>query len=243
MLNGILQVATMIELGHVRAGLVVGSEGGRELVETTIDVLNRDETLTRDTIKPAFASLTIGSASCAILLVDRELSETGNQMIAASVHANTDQHQLCRSGRDESVAEGMQPLMSTDSERLMREGIATGVETFSRFLDRAGWSRDQVSKTFCHQVGAAHRKLMLAALGIEPSKDYTTLEWLGNTGSVALPITLAIGNENGHLESNDNVAMLGIGSGINCVMLAVRWQKQSTNAKRVRASGIPARHF
>ena len=35
-LNGIVQVANMIELGQIRAGLVVGTEGGRQLVETTI---------------------------------------------------------------------------------------------------------------------------------------------------------------------------------------------------------------
>ena len=63
LLNGIVQVANMIELGQIRAGLVVGTEGSRQLVETTIDELNRDVSLTRDDVKPAVASLTIGSAS------------------------------------------------------------------------------------------------------------------------------------------------------------------------------------
>ena len=120
--------------------------------------------------------------------------------------------------------------MTTDSVQLMREGITTGVETFSNFLHHAGWSANDVDKTFCHQVGAIHRKLMLEALGIVPSADYSTLEWLGNTGSVALPITMAIGSENGHLEPGDNVALLGIGSGINCVMLAVNWQQNTASA-------------
>jgi len=50
------------------------------------------------------------------------------------------------------------------------------------------------------------------------------LEWLGNTGSVALPISAAIGIENGHLAQDDRLALLGIGSGINVLMLAVDWQ-------------------
>lgn len=225
LLNGILQVANMIELGQIRAGLVVGTEGSRQLVETTIDALNGDETLSRKTIKSAIASLTIGSGSCAMLLCDRELSSTDNRLIAASVRANTAHHRLCHSGADEAVAGGMRPLMQTDSERLMAEGIATGAATFAEFLAAANWSRDDLDRTVCHQVGAGHRKLMCEALGIDPDRDFTTLQWLGNTGSVALPITLARAAEEGFLQTGDNVGLLGIGSGINCVMLAVRWQK------------------
>ena len=70
LLNGMAQIANMIELGQIRAGLVVGTEGSRQLVETTIEALNRDQTLTRSQLKLAVASLTIGSASAAILLTE-----------------------------------------------------------------------------------------------------------------------------------------------------------------------------
>ncbi len=53
LLNGMVQVANMIELGQIRAGLVVASEGSRELVETTIAMLNTDQSLTRESVKPA----------------------------------------------------------------------------------------------------------------------------------------------------------------------------------------------
>jgi len=232
LLNGVLQVANMIELGQIEAGLVVGSEGGRQLVETTIDALNQDEALTRSKIKSAVASLTIGSGSCAMLLTHRTLSQTGNRLLAAAVQANTAFCDLCHSGQDEAVGSGMQPLMETDSERLMQEGIATGVTTFGRFLDEAGWSREQLHKTFCHQVGETHRRLLLDALQIAPEIDFATVGWLGNTGSVALPVTMAIGLQCGHVQAGDNIGMLGIGSGINCVMLAVQWQQS-----RVLSSG------
>ena len=61
-------------------------------------------------------------------------------------------------------------------------------------------------------------------MGLDPAIDYTTLEVLGNTGSVALPITTALGIERGHVQPGDHVALLGIGSGINVVMLGVDWQ-------------------
>ena len=223
LLNGILQAANMIELGQIRAAVVVGTESSRALVETTIAELNRDESLTRQQIKSAVASLTIGSASCAVVLTHRELSRTGHRLLAAAVRANTTFHGLCQSGRDEAVGSGMQPLMDTDSEQLMQEGIATGVATFQDFLQQADWRLEDVDKTVCHQVGAVHRKLMLQSLGIDPQRDYSTYPWLGNTGSVALPVTLALAAEHGHVQPGDRVGLLGIGSGINCVMLAVQW--------------------
>ena len=224
-LNGIVQLANMIELGQIRAGIVVGTESSRQLVETTIDALNADTSLTRAQVKLAIASLTIGSGSAAVLLTDRALSRTGNRLLAATARAHTAGHGLCHSGRDESVAGDMHPLMQTDSEKLMQEGIAIGVATFAAFLDEAGWSPRDIDNTFCHQVGATHRKLMLESLSLDESLDFATLETLGNTGSVALPLTMALGIDAGHLKPNDHAALLGIGSGINSLMLAVDWQR------------------
>lgn len=225
LLNGMLQIANMIDLGQIRAGIVVGTEGSRQLVETTIATLNDQHSLSRSELKLAVASLTIGSGSCAVLLTDRELSRTDNRIQAATVRADTSHHELCHSGQDEAVGSGMQPLMQTDSERLMQQGIATGVATFQQFLADVGWAQGDIDKTFCHQVGSAHRKLMLDSLGLELRRDFATLEWLGNTGSVALPITMAVGVERGVVSCGEHVAMLGIGSGINCIMLALDWQK------------------
>src|SRR5437762_5865263 len=84
LLNGMVQVANMIELGQIRAGLVVGTEGSRQLVEHTIDTLNRDHSISRQQIKLAVASLTIGSGSCAVLLTHRDLSRSGNRLLAAA---------------------------------------------------------------------------------------------------------------------------------------------------------------
>ena len=238
-LNGIVQVANMIELGQIRAGIVVGTESSRQLVETTIESLNRDTSLTRDDVKLAVASLTIGSGSAAVVLVHEELSRTRNYVRSAYAYTNTSGHQLCHSGCDEAVGSGMRPLMRTDSERLMREGIETGVAAFERFLADSGWDVRDIQKSFCHQVGAAHRKLMLESLGLDATNDFATYPQLGNTGSVALPITMAIGIEQGHLNAGDNVAMLGIGSGINVLMLGVEWQKKGAPVRPPHMHSVP----
>ena len=225
LLNGILQVANLIELGQIKAGLVVGTEDSRSLLESTIDALNGDQSLTRDSVKPAFASLTIGSASAAVLLVHESISRTGNHLVAAATRAHTAHHELCAGGHAASASGAAQVLMQTDSEQLLAEGLAAGIETFAGFLAASGWERDEIHKTICHQVGGTHRRMMLESLGLTPERDYATFAWLGNTGSVALPITLAMAVENGFIAEQEHVALLGIGSGINCLMLAVDWQR------------------
>jgi 3-oxoacyl-[acyl-carrier-protein] synthase-3 len=223
-LNGIVQVANMIELGQIRAGVVVGTECGRTLVENTISQLNSDLSLTRESVKDFIASLTIGSASAAVVLCDEELSQTGNRVTAAAVHCDTQHHDLCQS-------RGLETFMHTDSEELMRRGVAAGAATFKRFLGIAGWRPQQIDRTFCHQVGVAHRKLMFESLGLDPAIDFATVETLGNTGAAALPITMALGVDQGRLRPEDRVAMLGIGSGINCLMLAVEWKRNPARSE------------
>ena len=58
---------------------------------------------------------------------------------------------------------------------------------------------------------------------------------------------MAIGIEQGRLKKGDHVAMLGIGSGINCQMLAVDWQRaisdvevDSEDSDRQSARSLPA---
>lgn len=223
-LSGIIQAANMIELGQIKSALIVGSEGGRQLVENTIDTLNRDSSLTRKSIKSAVASLTIGSASCAVLLTHDSISKSKNRIVGAAVSANTKYHDLCQSDHDQAGS-SMQPLMQTDSETLLHQGVKTGVDTMVRFQEQTGWSIDNIHRSVCHQVGIAHQKLMLESLGIDPSIDFSTFEWLGNTGAAALPVTMARACEDDFIKPGQNVAMLGIGSGINCLMIGVEWNQ------------------
>lgn len=219
-MNGMVLAANMIELGQIPAALVVGSENGRGLVESTVDELNQNPSFTRKSIKNTFASLTIGSASCAVLLTRGEAGRRGCRLLGGAVTANTAFNELCQSQSDRAGG-GMAPLMETDSETLMVQGIETGKATFPRFLAAVGWSRESIDRTVCHQVGSAHRKLMLDSLRLDPERDAVTFPWLGNTGSAALPVTLCRAIEDEICQPHHRVALLGIGSGINCLMLAL----------------------
>ena len=55
------------------------------------------------------------------------------------------------------------------------------------------------------------------------NKDYATYEDLGNIGSVSVPLTAAMADESGFISKGDKVSLLGIGSGLNCMMIGVEW--------------------
>jgi 3-oxoacyl-[acyl-carrier-protein] synthase-3 len=133
--------------------------------------------------------------------------------------ANTAEHHLCQS-------DGLDQFMRTDSEQLMLAGVETGRRTFELFLKELAWSLADISKTICHQVGVAHRKLLFEKLQLSESLDYSTFETLGNTGAAALPLTMALAEEAGRFQPGDRIAMLGIGSGINCQMIGVHWPEE-----------------
>ncbi len=225
--TGMVQIANMIELGEIEAGLVVGTESSRSLTEVTIRILNSDHSIDRRSIKKAFASLTIGSGSAAVLLTHRSISRSGHRLLGGVLHSNTDFCELCRSDVDASGGDSMNPLMWTDSESLMVEGIKTAKAAFARFLSTLGWTAESIDGFFTHQVGRMHQQLLFEALGISFERNFSTLEYLGNTGSTALPSTAAIGIEQGFAQPGDRIALMGIGSGINVIMLGVQMSEDS----------------
>ncbi len=218
-LNGMIMLANMIELGQVRRGLLVAGETAEHLVESTIAHLLTDQSLTRKTIKPLFASLTIGSGAVALIMEDRRLHDTGHYLVGSACLARTDQNDLCQGGQNAEQG----TLMSTESEELLEKGVETAAQCWRAFLTALDWDRDSIDRFFCHQVGRAHAQLLFQTLALDPARNFETLAALGNVGSVSAPITMAMGVEQGVLAPGERAAVLGIGSGINSLMLGINW--------------------
>jgi len=221
LLNGMLLIADQIELGRIKAGIVVGTETGRALVEGTIARLLGDSKITRKDIKREFASLTIGSGSAAIVLTHRKISKTQRRLVGGAVLTDTSHNDLCAGGDQAAVMGEAPPQMQTDSEALLHAGIALAERTWERFQRTLEWSAADIDKCFTHQVGKAHRQLLLEKLGLNPAIDFPTVEFLGNTGAAALPTAAALGYEQGHVRPGERVALLGIGSGLSSIMLGI----------------------
>jgi 3-oxoacyl-[acyl-carrier-protein] synthase-3 len=246
-LNGILDIANRIELGQIRAGMVVSCETAREITDIVIDRMLESQSM--EVFKNSLATLTGGSGAVAVILTDGSYSaEKRRRLLGGVTQAAPEYYGLCRWGIEVMASAAPPPVadlarrlvdegsrlgrsairqvtqfMNTDSISVMKYGVALGMRTWSTFLRRIGWMREQIDKVICHQVGASHRDAILKALGIPIEKDFSTFEYLGNIGTVSLPLTAALAEERNFLKPGDHVGFLGIGSGLNCLMLGIDW--------------------
>ena len=225
-LNGIHEIANRIELGQIRAGIVVSAETAREIVDVTIERMLREGTMACYTA--GLATLTGGSGAVAVLITDGSFGNDGtHRVLGGAQRTAPEHHKLCRWGlADAPTLHRSEPLpqsMYTDAAAVLQHGVTLGIETWQDFLCQMGWEADDVDRVICHQVGAPHRDTILGSIGIAPEKDFSTFPHLGNIGTVSLPITAALAEEREAVRPGDRVAFLGIGSGLNCMMLGVEW--------------------
>lgn len=211
-LNGIIDLANRVELGQIRAGLVVSCESAREINESMIRSMLDNPAM--DHFRLSVATLTGGSGAVAVLVTDGSFGARGHRLAGGICRAESRHHELCHWNRD---------FMSTDAAAVLKHGVELARRTWEAFLAGLSWSAPSVDKVICHQVGGAHRSSVLGALGVPESKDFPSYEFLGNMGTVSLPLTAALAEERGFLAMGDKVAFLGIGSGLNCLMLGCEW--------------------
>ena len=218
-LNALTVAGGLIESGQIRCALVAAGENGRPLVDQTLATLV-ERPFSRNAIKPYFANLTIGSGAVAAIVCHRSLVQgPAHRLLGGVARAATAHSELCQG--DSLGAEAL--AMQTDSEQLLLAGVALAAQTWDDFRAATGWDSARVDRFIGHQVGSGHRRQLYERLGLDLAKDYSTFETLGNMGSVSLPATLAAAVEAAAVRPGDRVALFGIGSGLNCMMLALEW--------------------
>jgi len=214
-------VANAIELGQVRAGMIVSCESARQIVDLTIQRMLAERTM--ENFRLCLATMTGGSGAIAVIMCDKDMAPGGHALLGGVIRSRARFHGLCRWGPDTGIPATTPMQMTTDAAAVMEHGVDLGVETWGAFLEETGWTAETVDRTICHQVGAPHREYVLRRLGVPPEKDFVTYEYLGNIGTVSLPITAAIAAERGFLLPGHRTAFCGIGSGLNCLILGLEW--------------------
>lgn len=220
-LNAIIVGASMIEAGTAHSVLIVSGENGRSLLDNTIHTLNQDTTLTRKTLKPYFANLTIGSGAVALLLRSAKNVSTPKPLILGGiVRTDSSANTLCEGN---SSASGL--AMQTKATALLEAGIQLSSRAWQDFKNELSWDEATPQHIITHQVGYQHQKRIYDALHLDIKKDFSTFQKFGNTGSVALPLSLCQAQETQRIRNCENVLLLGIGSGLSTAMLGILWQK------------------
>jgi 3-oxoacyl-[acyl-carrier-protein] synthase-3 len=167
--------------------------------------------------------MTGGSGAAAVLLTDGTFGPAGHRLLGGVIRNAVQHHGLCTWGPDTGIPATAPHVMNTDSVGVLQNGVKLGRDTFIALRQELAWHDGQPDKVVCHQVGAAHQNAILDALDLPRAKDFSTFRYLGNMGTASIIVTAAIAAERGFLQSGDKVGFLGIGSGLNCLMLGAEW--------------------
>jgi 3-oxoacyl-[acyl-carrier-protein] synthase-3 len=212
-LNGMDVAARMIERGEVNYALIVDGESSGPITEATIERLLQPG-VEETQFRAEFASLTLGSGSAAMVMCRRDLAPDGHSYLGSVTRAATEFNRLCY---------GQMDRMVTDTRVLLTEGLKLATKTFAAAREKLGWIVDELDQFIIHQVSKAHTESLMKLLGLDSEKVHRIYPDLGNIGPAAVPITLANAVAVGKIKRGDRVALLGIGSGLNCSMAEIVW--------------------
>ena len=214
-LNGMDIASRMIERGEIDYALVVNGETAELAYEKTLDRLSRDD-VTEEQFRDEMATLTLGSGAAAMVLARSELAPGAPRYRGSVTRSATEWNQLCR-------GDLVHDRMIADGRMLMIEGLKLGQKTFAAARAAMGWVVEELDEFVIHQVSKAHTKAFLKAFRIDPKKVLTIFGEHGNIGPASVPIVLSKLREGGRVKKGTRVALLGIGSGLNCSMAEVVW--------------------
>lgn len=212
-LNGITFVADLIEFGRIKAGVVVDAESSREVVEKTIERLSKPET-DAESFRLNLATLTLGSGAVAVVLTHADVGKKqhrikGHVSLADTVHRN-----LCL---------GTPQQMLVHAQELLKAGLMLARQTWGMGQKLMGWNTGSLDFIVGHQVGSRHFKKLFEMFGLDQSRTFVTYPFLGNVGPASIPLTLALAVERGLIRPGYRLALMGIGSGLNCLMMEIEW--------------------
>jgi len=215
-LNGLISAANMIELGHIDTALVVSGENAGPIYQDTIDMLQQNPS--QDLMRKSLASLTLGSGAVAFVLRHKDKTKTTHRLLGGVTLSDCESHAVCCGNGDIH-----HQRMETDTQELLRKGLILSAKTWDLFKRRLNWTNETPDHVFNHQVSRVFSDRALEAMGISSRRNYFDCARFGNTGSVAVPLSVAMRADEGELKEGELMALLGIGSGLNCMMLGVQW--------------------
>ncbi|GIW21276.1 MAG: 3-oxoacyl-ACP synthase III [Candidatus Sericytochromatia bacterium] len=212
-LNAIEIAGYMIEREQIEYALIVDGEGSRYIMEHTIKRL-LSPNVTQDVFRANFATLTLGSGATAMILGRSDNNENSHKVIGGVSLAATKYNRLCLGQREEMI---------TDASNLLVAGLELAYKTYQLAIKELEWDKKQIDEIIIHQVSATHTSKLIKTLNLDQEKVYKLYPNYGNVGPASIPISLSKSIENGRIKQGDRVALLGIGSGLNCSMMEVIW--------------------
>lgn len=141
-------------------------------------------------------------------------SPNGHRFLGGINRAATQHSRLCRGNIDH---------METDTRGLMIGGMELATGTWREATAQYGWTPQDFDHFVLHQVSKSHTEGLAGVLGLDLEKIFRLYPEFGNIGPAGVPIVLSKIAESGRMQAGHRVALMGIGSGLNCTMAEILW--------------------
>lgn len=224
--DGIMMIGNLIETGVIKAGIVVSGENPSCMVESTFQYINKNlDKVGREQILKVLPTFTLGCGAVAFVLCHESIATRGHRILGGVGCTASDHADLCVGNGDFALAdqEKLNPIMETESSRLIPAAAKLGQRTWAKASNLLGWPSDEVDHVFCHQVGKQVNENFYKEMGLDFSKEFTIYPTHGNMVSAAMPIALLTGVEKKPVKENDKVVCTAFGSGLNSIFFGIRW--------------------
>lgn len=215
-LNAIDIADSFITTGRCEVVLIVSGEVLSKFVRKDIQ--------SKDDLRLAFASLTLGDGAGAMLLRRREDSDRGIQ--AGCFVSDGSQWDVAVMRAWGVMFDSMDPenyYFSSDGDKLQELAGEMLPDVIRRTLQETGWAPQDIHLTVPHQVSIRLIRKIGKMVGLPYERCMVTIDRLGNTAAASIPMALAQANDSGRLHPGDRVLLAGGASGFSGAAVSVIW--------------------
>ncbi len=201
-LNGMEIAYLYVRTGKYRNALIVGAEDGSERIPWHL--FNSEENFA------GFSALTISDGAAAMLLQDVPEHPGFTEFVFDTYGEYND---LCRVkiGKERDDLKIM-----VKSKELAITALRILPEFVTAFMEKTRKTLGRIDIWFFHQVTGDPRNFWGNLDEDLVNKAYNTFSKVGNTGSISIPLGMALAEENGKMKRGDCVAAVVGASGFSC---------------------------
>ena len=113
--------------------------------------------------------------------------------------------------------------LSMNGSEIYKFAVRTMAKASKQVLSKAGLTIDDLKLFIPHQ---ANKRIILAvakSLGVQMDKVFMNVEKYGNTSAASVPIALCEAVEEGRLDANDYLVLVGFGAGLSWGATVLQW--------------------
>lgn len=204
-LNAVQIAHHFIESGECRNVLIVGSEDGSSHIPWDKFIKGNETS--------GFSALTVADGAAGWIMQKSSEKTYDKNFKLFESHTYGEHHDLCqiKVGKE---ADDLKLIVK--SKKLAMVAMKVLSDYIPDFIDQAVTYFGDIDRIFFHQITGNPRKVCGRLSDEYYNRAYNSFSRVGNTGTISIPLGMALAEEEGKLKHGDRVAVLVGASGFSC---------------------------